>query len=195
MGSPKDRAVAYLTLRQGKKLSDMARGEKGIKTGIIPAIPEVRRTDPLVKSVTEYEKTVDSMEAKGLVGAQKALEGLRPVAYDALRLMQWTARTADWLITAAMFVPDSWLKFVKVGGGKTLMDSWLGKMRGKPWSFSAEAVTVAGMLRFRPLEWAGSKVVQLGGAIASSDAVAPIVNNILGGGERVKPTPSTPMTA
>ncbi len=72
------------------------------------------------------------------------------------------------------------------------MDTWIGKMRGKPWSFAAEAATVAGFVRFRPLEWAASKVVQLGGSVASSDTVAPIVNNILGGGERVPKTPVVP---
>ena len=185
MGSPKDRAVAYLAMRQGEMYGKIGKGEKQIKTNVLTPIPKVERTSPLVDSVTAYEKAIDSMGAKGYEGTQKIMEGLRPAAYDAIRAVQWTARAADFAISAALlFAPklisDKLPTPGKLGGGTAdfLTRSKIGR-----------AVSIGGMVRFRPIEWATAKATQAYGAVMTSEVAAPVVNAILKGGERVQKTP------
>lgn len=231
----RERAIQYLTVRQGKRFYEMGKGEKNVKTGIVPPVPKVERTTPLVETVTAFEEVIDKMGEKGYVGAQKFFENVRPVAYDGLRVFQWTTRAADFAVTAAMlFWPTTQMEnnrnvakgnvllstkwsseaagnFMENGNMKrlkkaltyknpkrSLMDAQPFKlMRTNP---ATEILAVAGMWRFRPIEWVGAKAIQLGGKVITSDLVAPIVNNILGGGERVekKPLPfsgTKPITA
>ena len=165
MGSPRDRAIAYLELRQHGTYKGGA--EKNVKTGLIP--DKVRRTEPLVDAVTAYEQVIDRMGQKGFEGSQQALENLRPQAYDAMRGVQWGARAADFLLTAAIWFPGI--------AGRGLI-----KKGALTWA----------MMRFRPIEWVAAQGAKLAGTVATTETVAPVVNKILQGGERVPKTPVVP---
>lgn len=165
LGTPRDRAIAYLELRQHGTYKGGA--EKNVKTGLIP--DKVRRTEPLVDAVTTYEQVIDRMGQKGFEGSQQALESLRPQAYDAMRGMQWGARAADFLLTAAIWFPGI--------AGRGLI-----KKGALTWA----------MMRFRPIEWAAATATKMGGVFATTETVAPVVNKILQGGERVVKTPVVP---
>lgn len=167
LGTPRDRAIAYLELRQHGTYKGGA--EKNVKTGLIP--DKVRRTEPLVDAVTAYEQVIDRMGQKGFVGSQQALENLRPQAYDAMRGVQWGARAADFLLTAAI---------------------WLGPTRRVIRGLPLKAAATWAMMRFRPLEWAVATATKIGGSVATTETVAPVVNKILQGGERVPKTPAVP---
>jgi len=159
MGSPRERAVAYLEMRQGARRGTGR--EKNIKTPIIP--DKVRRPEPLVITVTEYEKMMDKIGEMGYEGAEKALQELRPSAYEAARLTQMGAKFADTVLTiGAILVP------------RTIL--------GKAFGFWATR-------RFRPIESAIALGAKAQGALASSEMGAPIVNMILRGGERVQKAP------
>lgn len=170
LGTPRDRAIAYLELRQHGTYKGGA--EKNVKTGLVP--DKVRRTEPLVDSVTAYEQVIDRMGKKGFEGSQQALENLRPQAYDIMRGAQWGARATDFLLTAAIWFPGI--------AGRGLI-----KKGALTWA----------MMRFRPIEWAVATATKIGGALATTETVAPVVNKILQGGERVPKPPvvPTPMAA
>lgn len=167
MGSPRDRAIAYLELRQHGTYKGGA--EKNVKTGLMP--DKVRRTEPLVDSVTAYEQVIDRMGKKGFEGSQQALENLRPQAYDTMRGVQWGARAVDFLLTAAIWLPPT-NRIVR--------------------GLAPKAVATWAMMRFRPVEWAAAQGAKMAGAVATTETVAPIVNKILQGGERVPKTPAVP---
>lgn len=171
LGTPRDRAIAYLELRQHGTYKGGA--EKNVKTGLVP--DKVRRTEPLVDTVTAYEQVIDRMGQKGFEGSQQALENLRPQAYDIMRGVQWHARAADFLLTALMWIGPT-RRIIR--GPVKLAATWA-------------------MVRFRPIEWAAATATKVGGSIATTETVAPIVNKILQGGERVQkpPVAPTPMAA
>lgn len=218
MGSPRQRAVAYLEMRQNQRVGG---GEKKIKT---PKVPDkVERTAPIVSTVTAYEKMIDSFGAKGYEGLKQKLEDMRPMAYDAAQAVQWGTRVADFALTAMMWVPDSMTILTAAKPGREKMAwkpmfkshpdglkvpyirtlrkptdavTWFDKMgavgegyKSLRKDFWARSLTTVGMWRFRPLEWASGKAAEIGGAVLSSDMVAPVVNAILRGGERVQKTP------
>lgn len=161
MGSPRDRAIAYLEMKQSGRFQGGK--EKNVKT---PYVPEkVRRASPVVETVTAYETMIDRMGEKGFVDSQKVLADMRPVAYDAAQAVQLGARIADIALTAIIAIP----------------------LRAP---FLAKAAGVWAMWRYRPVEWVTAKAAQIGGAVASSEKVAPVVNNIIGGGERVQAAPA-----
>ncbi|HLD25284.1 MAG TPA: hypothetical protein VJB96_05200 [Patescibacteria group bacterium] len=190
MGSPKDRAIAYLEARQHGKV--VGKRTKDIKAPVVPE--KVRRKDPLVDTVTAYEKVIDRLGEKGYEGLQQKFEGLRSFAYDAAQVVQWGARAADFAITAAvLFAPVLYPRVLRrssaFGGPWPVTGArfTIGEFLTRPRHLLVRGAGVYGMMRFRPLEWATAQVAKIGGAVVSSDAVAPIVNNILGGGERVEP--------
>ena len=188
MGSPKDRAVAYLTMRQGERLGKLTKGEKGVKTSVLLPIPKVERTSPLVESVTAYEKLIDAMGDKGYEGSQQVLENLRPIAYDAIRAVQWTARAADFAVSALLvFAPKMISDRLPTAGqrGGGTADFLTRRRLGR-------AVAVAGMIRFRPAEWVSAKLVQA--SLKTAEWAAPVTNAILRGGEPVQKTPDVTPT-
>ncbi len=191
--SPKDRAVQYLAMRQGKMFKDIGQAEKKIKTGVFSPVPKVERTTPLVDTVTAYEKVIDAMGRKGYEGLQQKLADMRPAVYDGLRAVQWGARAADYLLTAAIWFPVNSILMRKNVPAAPPVPGKLGLGMGELKLVKAmrehRLLSTFGMMRLRPLEWATAQVVKIGGAVASSDAVAPVVNSILGGGERVIKTP------
>lgn len=215
--SPRARAIAYLEMRQNQRFGTGK--EKSVKTPVVP--DKVRRAEPLVETVTAYEKAIDRLGEKGFVGLQQKMQEFRPMAYDGMRAFQWTTRAADYLTTAAiLFWPSTKLEMNRNLGAYVskqgplsnrlvgAVASFFGKvpdntaqatfMDKRPFSwarksFTTEAMTVFGMLRFRPLEKAGELLTKAGLAVVTSDAVAPIVNNILGGGERVEPAKAKPV--
>lgn len=213
--SPQARATAYLEMKQAGRLQGLVK-DKDIKTPMVPE--KVKRVTPLIESVTAYEQMIDTMGEKGYVGAQQALERLRPDAYTGLKAFQWGARAADYATTALLFFAPDFLSD-KLPVSKDILakpaKKWFGKwgtmipaVPAKTASLgggTADALvrndlgrglTILGMWRFRPLEFIGAKAVQLGGKVLTSDMVAPIVNNILGGGERVQPAAAPkPMAA
>lgn len=203
MATPRERATQYLQMRQGEMRNGwLGKGEKKVKTGTLAPFPKVERTTPLIESVTAYEKIIDNLTAKGYEGAAQKLADLRPLAYDTARFTQWTARVVDkYAIPALLWLPDKSVAWMKMPSDikkpltldKRIIDT--GIMQAERSHFSIRALTTVGVLRFRPMEYIGAKAAQLGGAVLSSDAVAPIVNLILQGGERVQKTPDvTPMT-
>ncbi len=167
--SPRERAVLYLQARQGVKYFEMGKGEKRVKTGVMPIIPEVQRTSPLVESVEAYETMIDKM---GSEKARQVMEKLRPVAYDSLRVVQWGARAADFALSASLiFAPAIIRDRLPAAGpvrnvGEFFTRRWYGRALG-----------VIGLARFRPIEWATAKVTQVGAL-----ATRPVVDAILGGG-------------
>lgn len=168
MGSPRNRAIAYLELRQSGRFQGGK--EKNVKTPLVPE--KVRDTGPIVDTVAAYETLVDRMGDKGFEGSQKILADMRPVAYDAAQVVQMGARIADLALTVGIWFPGI------IRGGVLL-----------------KGAATWGMLRYRPLEWATAKIAQIGSAAAGSERVAPIVNNIIGGGERVPSPVVKPATA
>lgn len=157
--NPRSRAIAYLEMKQSGKFQGGR--EKNIKT---PRVPEkVRRAAPLVETVEAYEQMIDRMGNKGYEGSQKMLADLRPAAYEAAQAVQFGARLADIAITTIV---------IPFGLRGTVLSKGVGM-----WA----------TMRYRPVEWAVGKMAKIGGAVVTSEAVAPIVNKILHGGERVKP--------
>jgi hypothetical protein len=193
MGTPRDRAIAYLEMRQHGHF----RGgkDKNIKTPIWPE--KTRRPEPMIQTMTAYEKLIDTMDKKGYEGSAKILADMRPGAYDALRGVQWGAKIADYVITSAIWLPKT-NRLIRqpvpaAGGAPAVPGMGLGDKMPLSWmrdGFSHKAISTWAVLRYRPIEWATAQATKLGGAIISSDAVAPIVNRILGGGERVQKQPA-----
>lgn len=196
MASPKSRAVAYLEMRQNGKFIGH-KDEKGVKTPIVPE--KIRRAGPVVETVTAYEKVIDTLGDKGYEGLKQKLENLRPAAYDAAQVVQWGAKAVDSVFTLALVFAPDWIRMFP---GRLVA---AGRLNPTRWPFltahrAAGALTTGwgrflgtiGMMRFRPAEWATAQVAKIGGAVVSSDVVAPIVNNILGGGERVEPAKAKP---
>lgn len=167
--NPRSRAIAYLEMKQSGKFQGGR--EKNIKT---PKIPEkVRRAAPLVETVEAYEQMIDKMGQKGFEGSQKMLADLRPAAYEAAQAVQFGARLADIALTTII------IPFGIKGRGRFEV----------PLKISGMWAT----MRYRPVEWAVGKMAKIGGAVVTSEAVAPIVNKILHGGERVKPGEPAPV--
>lgn len=165
--SPRSRAIAYLEMKQSGRFQGGR--EKNVKTPLVPE--KVRRAAPLVETVEAYEQMIDRMGNKGYEGSQKMLADLRPAAYEAAQIAQFGARLADIALTAVV-IPFA--------------------MRG---SLLTKGVGMWATMRYRPMEWAVGKMAKVGGAVVTSEAVAPIVNKILHGGERVKPGEPAPVAA
>ncbi len=165
MANPRNRAIAYLEMKQSGKFQGGR--EKNIKARALPE--KVRKAAPLVDTVEAFENMIDRMGAKGYEGSQKALADLRPVAYEAAQAAQMGAKIAD---------------IVLFWGTTFLVRPIIPKALG---------MFVAA--RYRPVEWALGKAAKAGAFVASSEAVAPVVNKILGGGERIKPGEPAPVAA
>lgn len=161
-GSPRDRAIAYLEMRQNGRFSGGK--EKGVKTPIIP--DKVRRAGPLVDMGASAEKMIDRMREQGYEGAAQKLGELRPYMYDAARAVQMGAKLVDFAATIGL---------------------WFIPMRGL--DIVAKPLLTWGMWRYRPAELAVATGTKINNAVLRE--VAPgIVNTILGGGDRVQKTPA-----
>jgi len=159
MVTPRDRAIAYLEMKQGKRGVPILGSEKNIKARAIPE--KVRKRDPLIESVEAYEKTIDTLKRAGQEDLAMAKEELRPIVYERAQAIQMAAKVADIaLFWAIPFIPVRNVKLLKTGG------------------------MFATML-YRPAEWIASKGFQ---ASVSRDANR-VVDNILSGGERVQKAP------
>jgi hypothetical protein len=168
-GSPMQRAVLYLERQQkGHDYVPKAtkKGESAIETRIVPKIPEVRRAEPLVKSVTAYEQMIDGFTSEK---AKQVFEDLRPVAYKTIDAVQWGARIADVALGAAMFLPNNRMPF-KTGENLPM------KIMQK--NLLTRGATLAGVMRFRPVEWATEQAIKGGLSVTR-----PIADLILQGGE------------
>lgn len=163
--NPRSRAIAYLEMKQSGRFQGGR--EKNIKTPIAPE--KVRRAAPLVETVEAYEQMIDKMGQKGFEGSQQMLADLRPAAYEAAQAVQFGARLADIALTIA-------IPFTRIG-------------------LLAKAGGIWATMRYRPAEWAVGKMAKIGGSVITSEAVAPVVNKILHGGERIKPGEPAPVAA
>lgn len=161
VASPAQRAMMYLEAQQhGKEYipKSIKKGEAAIQTHTITApfriIPEVRRAEPLVKSVTAYEQMVDDLSSEK---AKQIFEKLRPTAYKAIELSQWGARMTDGVITAAMFIPTKGIDFKQI---------------------LARGAGVYTFMRFRPVEWVTEQATKM-----ELGAIGKVADLIWQGGE------------
>lgn len=196
--SPKDRAVAYLEMQQHQK-SFPRKDVKDVHSPhpIVDVITaKTPHKEPITDTVTAYEEMIDKFGEKGYVDLAQKMEKFRPDAYKGLRAFQWTAKAADIIFTAALIFDPGWIRAMP---GRLVAAGRLNPAH-RPFLVSNRLATslttdtgrilgTIGMWRFRPLEWVGGKMAKLGAKVLTSDAVAPIVNNILGGGERVEKKP------
>lgn len=199
----RERALVYLEMQQHQK-GFTRKAAKDVHSphpiaDVITA--KTPRKEPITDTVTAWEEAIDRFGEKGYVDLAQKMEQFRPDAYKGMRAFQWTAKAADIAVTAVILFPGllrGWaprghdirniFAAVPPGAGGNIL---------YPWTYSGANVLrkvggTALMWRFRPLEWAGGKLARLGARVVTSDAVAPIVNNIFGGGERVEPAKAKP---
>lgn len=169
---PRAKAIAYIQER------DARRAER-IKVG---GFRKVDEGDVEVEAATAYERVIGRF---GENGAKRALEGLRPVAYDAARLYRYTAKFADMFVTGALLFNPNWIpalnrRLPQVPSGETTFSSIFTR---EGWRRPAVITAgVIGMVKFRPIEWAAATAVKVSGVVAAETAglVNKTVDNILG---------------
>lgn len=198
----RERALAYLEMQQHQKgFTKKAAKEVHSPHPIVDVLTaKTPRKEPITDTVTAYEEMIDRFGEKGYVDLAQKMERFRPDAYKGMRAFQWTAKAADIAVTAVILFPGllrGWaprghdirniFAAVPPGGG-----SHWNPLDYSPRNMLYKGAGLAAMWRFRPIEWAGGKLARLGARVITSKAVAPIVNNIFGGGERVEPAKAKP---
>lgn len=175
MQSPKDRAIAYIQYRDATRFGkDKKIVGKGQKIGSALPIPRGEWRGMEVDLVKNYESVIDRLDDNA---ARRAMEGLRPFAYDTARVLRWGAGLGELVVGwkflfTEKFIENSKLpnKLKSSGVGKFL-DTGFGGIVG------AGATAI-----FRPVELAGSAAGHVLGFVGR-EVYAPIANAILGGGK------------
>lgn len=193
----RDKAIQYIQERDAQRTKRIRLG--GIRNGVAPEEVEIA-------AATAYEKVIDKL---GDNGVRRALEEMRPVAYDAARIYRYAAKNADMFVTGALLfapavIPALDARLNRVSG---LTDAraaraasvaatprtgrWLGALPiredyGVVGAHARKAgllgAGVVGMVKFRPIEWAATTAAKVGGVVTSEYAgmVNKVVDKIIG---------------
>lgn len=169
---PREKAIQYIQARDAER-------RKTIKLGGVRGTPE---SEVEIAAAAAYERVLDKL---GDNGVKRALEGLRPVAYDLARTYRYTAKFADMAVTGALLFNPDWIPGLnrilprRPAGETTLTSVFTSEGWRRP---AALAAGVVGMVKLRPIEWAAKTAVNVAGVVIAEEAgfVNKVVDNIIG---------------
>ncbi len=172
------RAIRYIDYRdktrfgKGDKITKL----EGHISSAIP-IPKGRWKAVEVAAVTGYEKTYDRLNDNM---AKRAMDGLRPFAYDVARVWRYAAGAGE-LVLGSLFATKSPLIEAIAPDGGPLRQTAIG------------IVGLGTTVIFRPVELV-AQGIGAGAGFIGAEVAAPIANLILGGGKPIEAPPQPIMT-
>lgn len=173
--SPKDTALSYIKYHDVAKASGKV--GKMDKDQIPLGPPHGVWRESEISAATAYERVIAKLDDNAV---RRAMEDLRPLAYDMARVYRYAALIGE----------------VGLGGKLLFHDFSYPSGAGVMEKIGVHAIELgkgvagAGLVAlFRPVEWGAARLADVGGLI-TAEAVAPIVNNLLKGGQNPSEIPA-----